>query len=93
MALLSRPFAAGKINGTIYTLERAGDVFPVHVHTEADNHITAVVHGSVRILGHPDHAGRILEAKPGGTVVDWVEGKPHGFEALTDGATLLNIVK
>ena len=94
MALLSRQLVVDGLTwGTIYTLERAGDVFPVHSHTEADNHITALLHGSVRVLGDPGHEGMVLEAKPGGTIVNWPVGKLHGFVALSDGATLMNIVK
>jgi quercetin dioxygenase-like cupin family protein len=92
MALISRPLIVdGAHLGMIFTLEKSGDVFPVHSHTEADNHITIVAHGSVRVMGA--HEGVILEAKPGGTIIDWVAGEPHGFVALTDGATLVNIVK
>lgn len=92
--LLSRPMIVdGKTWGTVYTLEHAGDVFPEHVHTEADNHITALLFGSVRCTGHPKHDGKVLTAIAGGTVVNWKAGEPHGFVALTDGATLMNLLK
>lgn len=81
----------GKVWGTIFTLEHAGDVFETHVHTEETNHITALLHGSVRVTGK--HEGVVLEAKPGGTIINWTAGEPHGFVALTDGATLMNILK
>jgi hypothetical protein len=92
--LLSRPLMVdGQTWGTIYTLENIGDVFPTHVHGDADNHITALLFGAVRVCGHPDHDGVELHARAGGTVVNWTAGKPHGFVALTDGATLMNLRK
>lgn len=92
--LVSRPLKVdGTEWGTIYTLEKAGDVFPTHVHTEEDNHITVLTFGSVRCTGHLKHDGKVLEAKAGGTVINWIAGEPHGFVALTDGATLINMRK
>jgi hypothetical protein len=92
--LLSRPLMVSGIQwGTIYTLEHEGDVFPTHVHTEKDNHITILAHGSIRCMGHPRYEGKILEAQAGGTIVNWTAGEPHGFTALTPGATLINIRK
>lgn len=92
--LLSRPLNVdGKLWGTIYTFEKAGDVFQEHVHTDDDNHITALMHGSIRCTGHPRYEGLILEAKPGGTIVNWVAGERHGFTSMTDGATIMNIRK
>lgn len=94
MALISRPFQAGRrIVGTVYTLEKAGDVFPVHTHGESDVHITILAFGKIECRGRPAIEGKILEAKPGGTIVDWKPNEPHGFVALTDGATLVNIIK
>ena len=84
----------GEYWGTVYTFERAGDVFPVHSHsTEAENHITIVTHGGVSIQGHPDHEGLEVYAEPGGSIVSWPLGIPHGFTALTDGATIVNMLK
>jgi len=93
MALISRPLNVGSIRGAVYTLEHAGDVFPVHVHQDSDVHITIVAHGRIRCTGRHEIEGKILEASAGGTVVDWNAGEPHGFIAETDGATLINIVK
>lgn len=94
MALLHRPLIVdGETWGTIFTLEQAGDRFPVHTHGVADNHITVLAHGSVRCIGHERFDGLVLEAVPGGTIVNWREGEPHGFVAISDGATLVNILK
>ena len=92
MALQSRQMIIdGVVWGAIYILEHAGDEFPEHVHTEDNNHITILAHGSVRVLGK--HAGSVLKAEPGGTIINWKAGEPHGFVALTDAATLVNILK
>jgi quercetin dioxygenase-like cupin family protein len=91
--LKSAPFEIGDLRGTVFTLEKAGDIFPVHTHGENDIHITIVAFGSVRCTGRPEIEGKILEAKPGGTLIDWKAGEPHGFVALSDGATLVNIIK
>ena len=94
MALIQRPMIVDGVEwGSIYTLEREGDEFPTHVHSEADNHITALMFGSIRCMGHPKYEGVVLEAKPGGTIINWVAGEPHGFIAMTDGATLMHIRK
>lgn len=92
--LISRPLVVGDVEwGTIFTLEKAGDVFPTHSHSENDNHITLVAFGRLRCMGHPNHGGVEIEAAPGGTMIDWTPGEPHGFIALTDGATLVNLKK
>lgn len=92
--LCSRPFIVdGEMWGSIYTFEHAGDVFPTHTHTEDTNHISVLAHGSLRCTGHPKYEGVVIEARPGGTIINWIAGEPHGFVALTDGATLLNMPK
>ena len=95
MALIPRPLVVdGALWGTTYLLEKAGDVFPTHTHeTEAVNHITILAFGGVRCTGHPDHEGVDLFAQPGGTIVNWIAGQPHGFTALVDGTTLVNLLK
>ena len=90
--LLHRPLTVGgKVIGTIFTLEYEGDVFPEHTHTDKDNHVSILAHGSVKLLGK--YKDKVLTATPGGLIVDWVAGEPHGFIALTNGATLINILK
>lgn len=92
--LLHRPLVVdGEVWGTIYTFENAGDVFPMHTHTEADNHITALLFGSIRCIGHRRHDGRVLTAEPGGTVVNWPAGEAHGFVAEVAGTTIMNVRK
>jgi hypothetical protein len=92
--LLSRPLMVdGVFWGTTYTFQKAGDVFPMHVHTENDNHITILAFGSIRCSGHPRYEDKVLEAKAGGTIINWVVGEPHGFVGLVDGTTIVNIRK
>jgi hypothetical protein len=79
--------------GGIYTFEKAGDEFPVHVHNEGDNHITMLMYGGIRCMGHPRYEGVEAYAKPGGTILNWKAGEPHGFVALVDGTTIANVLK
>jgi quercetin dioxygenase-like cupin family protein len=79
--------------GVAYTFEFAGDDFPVHVHNEDDIHITVLAYGAVRCKGRPEIEGKVLKAKPGGTIINWKIGEPHGFVALEDGTTLVNMLK
>ena len=83
----------GELWGTVFHLEHEGDVFPTHTHTEDDIHITVLAFGSIRCMGRPEIEGKVLRAKPGGTVVNWKPHEAHGFVALEDGATLVNILK
>lgn len=90
MALISEPFEAGDLRGTKHTLEKAGDVFPVHAHGESDVHISVVARGSLRCIGRAAIEGEIIKA---GDVIDWNAGEPHGFVALDDGSVLVNVIK
>jgi quercetin dioxygenase-like cupin family protein len=71
--------------GLVYKFDQ-GDVLPVHTHTEADNHITILVDGSVRVLGK--HDGDIVRR---GDLIIWNPNEPHGFEALQDNTLLVNM--
>lgn len=79
--------------GTVYLFEKAGDVLPAHTHTEESNHITALLYGSLRCMGHSRYEGAVIRAQPGGTIVNWKAGEPHGFVALEDGTTIMNLAK
>ena len=93
--LLQRPLMVdGEFWGTTYTFEKVGDEFPTHVHlTEQDNHITILAFGAIKCTGHPKHEGKVLEANAGGTIMNWKVCEPHGFVALVDGTTIVNIRK
>jgi quercetin dioxygenase-like cupin family protein len=92
--LLSRSLIIdGATRGTVFTFEKSGDVFPVHTHGKDDVHITIVAFGQIKCTGRPEIEGKIIEAKAGGTVLDWKPGEAHGFTALTDGATIINMLK
>lgn len=89
MSLRIDPLAAGRLTGSIYTFESAGDVLPMHRHTDADVHITIVARGRFRI-----HGSEIGDNEFGeGAVLDWSPGVDHEFVALTDGARIVNIIK
>lgn len=95
MSLVARPFIVDGVTwGTIYTFTEAGDVFPTHVHEEEKfNHITIVTFGAIRCTGHPNHEGTEIAAAPGGTIVGWTVGEPHGFTSMVAGTTIMNLLK
>lgn len=87
----SRVVLFGDLQVTLFEFAKAGDVFPLHTHTDPrNNHISIMARGSVKVDGHPDHAGKVLST---GDVVDWPLNKEHGFTALEDNARLVNIPK
>lgn len=88
MTLQSKPLALGALRGTIFDFEIAGDVLPMHQHTEADVHITVVARGSFRAHGRGWE--RVAKA---GDVMDWRPRDPHEFAALEDNSRIVNIVK
>lgn len=74
-----------------YTFAEKGDVLAVHAHeSEAENHLTIVVRGSVRVLGDDVFFGEIIGP---GECRDWPVGIEHGFEALEPDTRILNIRK
>lgn len=90
MSLHERPLAIGKLTGTIYDFDDAGDELPLHVHGENDIHISIVARGSVRAFG-PDGTWETVSGT--GAVLDWEIGQWHGFIALEPNTRLVNIVK
>jgi hypothetical protein len=78
--------------GAVYTFEKAGDIFPTHQHTEEDIHITIVTYGTIEVIAGKSK-GKLLRAKPGGTVVNWKPHEEHGFRGLEDGTTIINLLK
>jgi quercetin dioxygenase-like cupin family protein len=86
--LQTKPFTLGKLTGTIYDFPEAGDVLPMHTHTENDVHITVVARGAFLTRG----AGWQREVKAG-DVLDWRPNDPHEFIAAEPNSRLVNIVK
>lgn len=83
-----KTFDTGRIkNGAIYDFSAAGDVLEKHQHTEADNHITIVVLGSLIARGNGWE--RIISA---GDVLDWTPNDPHEFESR-EPSRIVNIPK
>lgn len=89
MSLRINPLSINRINGGVYTFERAGDALPMHRHDDSDVHITIVARGRFRVHG-PEIGDKEYES---GAVLDWNTGVDHEFIALTDGARLVNILK
>ena len=81
-------FTLGKLTGAIYDFPDAGDVLPMHAHTETDVHISIVAKGS--FLAHG--AGWQREVKAG-DVLDWRPNEEHEFTSLEASSRLVNIVK
>lgn len=86
--LEAKPFMLGRLSGTIYDFPEAGDVLPMHNHTEADVHITIVARGAFRT--HGPGWQRDVRA---GDVLDWQPDQPHEFVATQADSRLVNIVK
>ena len=86
--LQTKGITFGKLNGAVYDFPDAGDVLPMHLHDEANVHITVVARGSFRT--HGNGWERVLKA---GDVADWKPNDPHEFVALEDNSRIVNIVK
>lgn len=82
------PRQFGVLQGMIFDFEQAGDLLPMHNHTETDVHITIVSKGSFR--AHGDGWEMILKA---GQIVDWDAGQAHELIALEPDSRFVNIVK
>lgn len=89
MSLQTKLFEAGDLRGVIYTFPVAGDVLPMHSHSETDVHITIVARGRVKIYGpaidSTDYAA--------GAVIDNEAPMTHEIMALEDNSRIVNIVK
>jgi len=88
MSLLSKPLFAGKLNGTVYTFEKAGDTLPMHTHQEGNAHITIVARGKVKAHGNEWSADY-----GAGAVIDFPSDQSHEFIALEDNSRIVNIIK
>jgi quercetin dioxygenase-like cupin family protein len=88
MALLLNPFTVENINGRTYIFEKAGEVIPMHTHTEDKTHITVVVCGKIKVQGSSwDNEYGENE------VIYFPENQEHEFIALEDNTRIVNIVK
>ena len=88
MSLQTKPLSAGKIAGVVYTFPKAGDVLPMHTHTEGDAHITIVARGKIKAHGN----GWETEYSAG-AVIDFPVNQSHEFVALEDNSRIVNIIK
>jgi len=86
--LNTAPFVFGDLRGAIYDYPEAGDILPMHTHTEDNVHISIVARGSFKISGEQwEMIGKT------GDVIDWRPYQAHEFIALEDNSRLINIVK
>jgi quercetin dioxygenase-like cupin family protein len=88
MSLHSISLDAGKLSGTIYTFEKAGDALPMHTHTDGNSHITIVARGRVKAHGN----GWEAEYRAG-AVVNFPTDQSHEFIALENDSRIVNITK
>lgn len=86
---LSGPFVTGALRGRVHVFDKGGGL-AVHTHPEERNHITVVLRGRFLLSGRPAIDGKIMCA---GEVIDWMPHEPHGFEALEDGSSFLQVQK
>jgi hypothetical protein len=87
MSLRNSPLDVGRLRGTVYDFDDAGDLLPMHVH-QTDVHITIVALGSFVARG----AGWEISLEQG-KIYDWDEGQWHEFEAMEPMSRLINIIK
>lgn len=88
MSLLSTLFDSGKLNGVVYTFEKAGDTLPMHDHNEDTAHITIVARGKIKA-----HGSGWGEEYSAGAVIDFPANQSHEFIALEDNSRIVNIIK
>jgi len=88
MSLLNIPLNAGKLSGTVYTFEKAGDMLPMHTHTSGNSHITIVARGKIKAHGNEWEA-----EYSAGAVIDFPTDQSHEFIALEDDSRIVNIIK
>jgi quercetin dioxygenase-like cupin family protein len=88
MSLLNAPLKAGKLSGTVFTFEQAGDTLPMHTHTGGTAHITIVARGKIKAHGNEWEA-----EYSAGAVIDFPTHQSHEFIALEDNSRIVNIIK
>jgi quercetin dioxygenase-like cupin family protein len=82
------PISFDKLIGTKYEFPFVGDVLPMHIHSNFDNHISIINKGSFK--AHGDNWELTLVA---GNIVDWPPHKQHEFIALEPNSVLISIRK
>ena len=88
MLLQTKQLSAGRLSGVVVTFEKAGDVLPMHTHTEGDAHITIVARGKIKVHGNEWEA-----EYSAGAVIDFPSNQSHEFIALEDNSRIVNITK
>lgn len=79
----------GDLYATIYTLEVVGEAVEMHTHTFADNHITIVQEGSLRVVkGDGTFSEHLV-----GDIIDHEDNQAHELVALVANTIVYNIRK
>lgn len=86
--MLSSPFKAGNLKGTVYFFETEQDVLERNFHEVGQGHITVVSSGAVKIIGE----GWEKEIEVGG-VIDLPDGQWHEIKAIKSKTKIVNIDK
>jgi quercetin dioxygenase-like cupin family protein len=89
MSLQTKSFQLGKLVGAVYDFELAGDVLPMHRHTEKDVHIIIVTRGSIRLHG-PEIGDEVYRA---GAVIDLGVGVDHEAICMEAATRTVHIIK
>ena len=84
------PWSDGALRGNKYIFQTPGDALPLHVHDDANAHLTVVMGGMVRVAG-ADNAWS-MDLSPG-EIVSFVPNQPHSITALASNTSILNIIK
>lgn len=78
----------GELRGNMYDFEKAGEIVPMHTHSDDDVHITIVTRGKLKAYSdtwsHEATAGQLINFNP---------GQPHELMALEDNTRIFNINK
>lgn len=78
----------GDLNGLMYDFEKAGEVIPMHTHSEDDSHITIVARGKLKAYSDSWSQEAIA-----GQLINFKAGQPHELMALEDNTRIFNINK
>lgn len=82
----------GDLSFGIFDFVAAGDVLPMHVHTEGTEHTIFVLRGRIRL--RVEENGAVVETEhDSGAVIDTFPGFPHEIEALRDNTRTVHVPK
>jgi quercetin dioxygenase-like cupin family protein len=87
---LTGVWQTGALRGKVHNFN-IGEGLPVHSHVNGqNNHITIILNGRFVCSGNPAIDGQIIKV---GDVLDWMPDEPHGFTALENNSSLIQVAK